>query len=581
MDEDSGVDIMSLNKYSNSSSSSSSSEHDKKTPAKIEHYPKKNAEIISCQYGTNLLLVGIALLLANATALPIVEEKHLLSYITSLMILQLIWMLWYVLLRNRRKNTRTDRDIHVTTAWIRGGLTVLAFISLIMDAFRVGYYVGGHSCVSVVLGVYPVIHAVHTLAQVHFLWFHIKDVIQSLQTFERFGVIHSVFTNLLLWCYGVVSEAEHYMNNRMRRLSNMGFINFTIVDPELLCNCTATTCTLFYKSLSYLFPFCIEYHVIVSAMLFVMWKNIGRTTDLSHKKRLATKTHCLITGPFLGLVALASTIGVMVVYLIHTEQSMETRQTAISIFYIYAIILLTLMCFAGVAGLLIYRVDHKPPDTSKNPSRELDTELLFGSSVGAWLMSWCSIVSVLSTSSNPPYIWMNFTYSLLIVLEKYIQNLFIIESLYRHKEDGKKEDPELPPSPETFSVTPPLPLPYNGIINQAYETPDMACVTSENEQNDRCSRKPVEAPQPTGRDLVEPSNVKKLILKNITVFLVMCNMSLWILPAFGCRPQFDNGLEQEIYGPNKWITVLNFAIPLNLFYRMHSVASLFEVFIEV
>lgn len=56
---------------------------------------------------------------------------------------------------------------------------------------------------------------------------------------------------------------------------------------------------------------------------------------------------------------------------------------------------------------------------------------------------------------------------------------------------------------------------------------------------------------------------------------------LWILPAFGCRPQYDNGLEQETFGFGIWTTVLNFAIPLNLFYRMHSVASLFEVFRRV
>ncbi|RXN36441.1 otopetrin-1 [Labeo rohita] len=53
---------------------------------------------------------------------------------------------------------------------------------------------------------------------------------------------------------------------------------------------------------------------------------------------------------------------------------------------------------------------------------------------------------------------------------------------------------------------------------------------------------------------------------------------LWILPAFGCRPQYDNDLEQETFGYSVWTTVLNVAIPMNLFYRMHSVASLFEVF---
>lgn len=44
----------------------------------------------------------------------------------------------------------------------------------------------------------------------------------------RFGVIHAVFTNLLLWCNGVMSEAEHFLNNHKRRLSALGYANLTI-----------------------------------------------------------------------------------------------------------------------------------------------------------------------------------------------------------------------------------------------------------------------------------------------------------------------------------------------------------------
>ncbi|XP_026163095.1 proton channel OTOP1 [Mastacembelus armatus] len=591
MVEDSGLDIMSLNKYCNSSSSSSSSEHDKKIFSKLklnlsEDFPQKNAEILSGQYGTNLLLVGIALMLGNATHNPLIKEEYLLSFLTSLMILQLIWMMWYILVQKRQKNAPTEKDAHATTGWIRGGLTLLALLTLIMDAFRVGYYVGEDACASPVLAVYPVIHATHTIAQVHFLWFHIKDVIKSFKTLDRFGVMHAVFTNFILWCHGVMSETEHFMNNRMRRLTALGFTNLTIVlDPEPICNCTTSTCNMFFNSLAYLYPFNIEYHIFVSAMLFVMWKNIGRTIVHSNQKRVATKNHCLTIGPVMGLLALASTIGVLVVYITHME-SLQTRLSAISMFYIYGIVILALMCFAGAAGLLIYRVDHMPMDTSKNPSRQLDTELLFGSSVGSWLMAWCSIVAVLSTSNDPPYRWMNFTYSVLTVLEKYIQNVFIIESLYRQKEDGEREDPELTTSPEVFTVTSSLASPYNGIINQAYETPERPCVSLDNEQEDSkhaCGSlsKPLEVSLPRENKVVEPLKVKKQVLKNIAIFLILCNMSLWILPAFGCRPQYDNGLEQELYGFSVWTTVLNFVIPLNLFYRMHSVASLFEVFRQV
>ncbi|XP_024124920.1 proton channel OTOP1 [Oryzias melastigma] len=580
MEGDGGLDVTCLNKYCNSSSSSSSSsDQDRKLFMKLKlnlsgDYPRKNAEFLSGQYGINLFLIGVALMLAVARDNPSVEESHLLAFVTCLMVLQLIWMMWYILLRERRKNTRTERDVNATTSWIRGALTVLAVLSLVMDAFRIGYFVGFSSCLSAAYAVYPVVHATHTIAQVHFLWFHIKDVVKSLEIFERFGVIHAVFTNVLLWCNGVMSEAEHFMNNHIRRLSFLDSENITIVASEPVCNSTtsSSTSSLFSRGLVYLFPFNVEYHIFVSVLLFVMWKNIGRTIS-SNKKSLVTKSQGLTLGPILGLLALASTIAVLVVYITRIEGVLELRQSAVSMFYIYGIVMLAVMCFSGALGLLIYRADHVPLDTSKNTSRQLDTELLFGSSLGSWFMSWCSIVAVLCTESKASYRWTNFVYSIFIVLEKYLQNLFIIESLYRQQERAERSDPELLAGSEIFSVTSSMAPPFSGIINRAYETPDK---TPEKEQEEsrevyRCEEQQEE----------QPLNMKRLILKNIAVLLIMCNASLWLLPAFGCRPQYDNGLEQDIYGFSAWTTVLNFAIPLNLFYRMHSVASLFEVFRRV
>ncbi|XP_013865329.1 otopetrin-1, partial [Austrofundulus limnaeus] len=269
--------IMCPNKYSRrSSSSSASSIRENKMFPKLKafskDYPKKNAEFLSGQYGTNLLLIGVALMLAIAHHEPSVEEEHLLAFATGLMILQLFWMMWYILVRTRRRSARTERDVNATTCWIRGGLTLLAVLSLIMDALRIGYFVGYRFCLSAVIPVYAAIHAIHTVAQVHFLWFHIKDVIKSFETFERFGVIHAVFTNLLLWCNGVMSETEHFMNDHVRRLTALGFENITMEVSEPQCNCTTNTCSIFSESLGYLFPFNIEFHIFVSALLFVMWK---------------------------------------------------------------------------------------------------------------------------------------------------------------------------------------------------------------------------------------------------------------------------------------------------------------------
>ncbi|XP_067312819.1 proton channel OTOP1 [Pseudorasbora parva] len=581
MVEHSGLDIMCLNKYGpgSSSSSSSSSDAEKKLFSKLKvsltkKYPQKNAETLSAQYGTNLLLIGVSVMLALAQHGPAVREEHLLTFITVLMLVQLVWMLCYMIRRERARSPVPERDAHAGTSWIRGGLTMLALLSLIMDAFRIGHFVGYHSCISAVFGVYPIVHVLHTISQVHFLWFHIKDVIKKYETFERFGVIHAVFTNLLLWCNGVMSEAEHFLNNHSGRLTALGYVNISKVELEPHCNCTTSVCSIFSTSLYYLYPFNIEYHIFVSAMLFVMWKNIGRTLDRhSNRKRPSTRSLGLVLlGPLLGLLALASSVTVLVVYLIHMEKSEQTREAAISMFYYYGVVMLACMCGASSAGLLVYRLEDWSMDTVPNPSRTLDTELLLGSSLGSWLMSWCSVVAAAAAGQNSPnFRWTCLVYSLLLVLEKCVQNLFIVESLYRRRREDESR-------PEIFSIT----APYDGIVNRAYETQDKRIAPLDTEPNEnRPSLALKNADGPAVNRLNVKAGRKRQILKNITIFLFMCNISLWILPAFGCRPQYDNALEQETFGFSIWTTVLNVAIPMNLFYRMHSVASLFEVFRKV
>lgn len=46
--------------------------------------------------------------------------------------------------------------------------------------------------------------------------------------FFRFGVIHSVFTNLLLWTNGILAESKHQLNEHKERLITLGFGNISI-----------------------------------------------------------------------------------------------------------------------------------------------------------------------------------------------------------------------------------------------------------------------------------------------------------------------------------------------------------------
>lgn len=57
-------------------------------------------------------------------------------------------------------------------------------------------------------------------------------------------------------------------------------------------------------------------------------------------------------------------------------------------------------------------------------------------------------------------------------------------------------------------------------------------------------------------------------------------VQLWVIPAFGAHPQFENGLGKDFYGFTTWFVLVNLGMPLGVFYRMHSVGALMELLIS-
>nr|XP_025743283.1 proton channel OTOP1 [Callorhinus ursinus] len=556
--------------------------------------PQKLAEALSSQYGLVVFVAGLLLLLAWAVHASAVGKSDLLCFLTALMLLQLLWMLWYMGRSSAHRRLIRPKDTHAGARWLRGSITLFAAITIILGCLKIGYFVGFSECLSATEGVFPVTHAVHTLLQVYFLWGHAKDVIQSFKTLERFGVIHSVFTNLLLWTNGVLNESKHQLNEHKERLITLGFGNITIVldDHTPPCNCSPPTfCSAISQGIYYLYPFNIEYQILASTMLYVLWKNIGRKVDSQQHQNIQFKFPGVMAGSVLGLTVLAATIGIVVVYLIQIGRSKTKSELALIMFYLYAIALLMLMGAAGLFGIWIYRIDEKSLDESRNPARKLDADLLVGTASGSWLISWGSILAILCAEARPPYTWFNLPYSILVIAEKYIQNLFIIESIHREPEKLSEDIRTL--RVVTVCNGDAIPL-ASSCLKSGAEAADVVSLGSEIPHvangnvhlREGCGREAEEGsregtPSPACHPRFLQGHAKRRVLRNIAAFLFLCNISLWIPPAFGCRPEYDNGLEEIVFGFEPWIIVVNLAMPFSIFYRMHAAASLFEVYCKI
>lgn len=287
-------------------------------------------------------------------------------------------------------------------------------------------------------------------------------------------------------------------------------------------------------------------------MLYVLWKNIGRKVEHHQQNKTPFKFHGITVGMIFGLMVLTSTIAIVVVYLIQIGGSKIKSELALTMFYLHAIFVLALMCTAGIVALLIYRLEDRSLDNSKNPARKLDAELLVGTAAGSWLLSWGSILAIICAQGHPKYTWYNLPYSVLVIIEKYIQNLFIIESIHREQEKANDDIKTLRivtiSRGSTLSLTPLYKEVYNG--RAARDSGDVPCLFKGSicgRENDGAGVAKEETSQDNslvmhsasdfsfyGRNSV--TNNKRRILKNIAAFLFLCNLSV---RHFECNSQVN------------------------------------------
>ncbi|KAJ8345891.1 hypothetical protein SKAU_G00300840 [Synaphobranchus kaupii] len=135
------------------------------------------------------------------------------------------------------------------------------------------------------------------------------------------------------------------------------------------------------------------------------------------------------------------------------------------------------MSAGSLAGLVVYRLDKRGHVSEKNPTRVLDVALLLGASLGQMVICHFTAVAVAATG-----------------------NLFVIEGLHRRPFDEA----------HAVEATPPACV-------AVIETKSHAVMAA------------APAPQPS-------LSWQRWALKEICAFLLLGNIILWIMPAFGARP---------------------------------------------
>ncbi|KAM6469190.1 proton channel OTOP2 isoform 1-T4 [Liasis olivaceus] len=546
----------------------------------LPHSPKevwkKGGRVFSILLAINLVLLACTLVSGGAFKDVKLHDYDAFFMLTIVMLIAIVWMLFYIFGTSKRQGAIPYKDHHAGPIWLRGGLVLFAILTLVMDIFKTGYYSSfSYQCLSAIKIMYPVVQAVFVIIQTYFLWVSAKDCVHVHLDLTRCGLMLILTTNLAVWMSAVTDESVHKAETKKPDANNSHRMIGLKGSSSDSCGCKSNLCQIFKNGYFWLYPFNIEYSLFASAMIYVMWKNVGRIMDhhVSHihhpKFKLFKRTYFL--GFIMGLLIMVTGIAILIVYeiQINSKNKEKIKNQVLTMYYTFNIVCLSLMSLISVGGSIVYRFDKRDMDREKNPTRTLDVALLMGAALGQYAISYYSIVATVASKPRDTINALNLTYSLLMIAQHTFQNIFIIEGLHRQplKVESKLDQQEKDIYGLTFvnlnAVS--LRVPENGNALSSTTSPGLAVQTSpEVTHSIRISKK---------------VSWRKRFLKESSLFLLLCNVILWIMPAFGARPQFDNTTELEFYGYPMWAAIVDICLPFSIFYRMHAVASLTEVYI--
>ncbi|KFV43588.1 Otopetrin-3, partial [Tyto alba] len=565
---------------------------------------QKAGQLFSGLLAMNVVFLGsafISSMIFNHVAITLADVWILLSI---LKVLCLCWIIYYLLGTSRQPHAVLHRDSHAGPIWIRGSVLLFGSFSILLNVFQIGYNAILIQCKSRVEIVFPSIEILFICTQAFFLWHHSKDCIQVQHNFTRCGLMLTVATNLLLWLLAVTNDTIHMEIESQLRITTSspkrcnvpifgGCLKEMGCNETTSCICPNTTiCKVFQKGYILLYPFNTEYCLVCCSVLYVMWKNVGRRISHHHVPHIKPKFKLqgVVFGPLLGAAAVIIGICVFMMYQIQATGSAPSREVFV-MYYSYYIVLLPLMSVGAVIGTIIHALEKRELDTLKNPTRSLDVILLMGAALGQIGMSYFSIVALVATDPRDLLNGLILSYSVLLIFQNITQNVFIIDGLHRqpfvaaaearHTEHARQHAAasELPDEEETTT-------------SSKQEHTQMAPGREEEmkeEQNYEAYNQRRVSMLELGQEIRKASlsyihsyshlSWKRKALREISFFLVLCNIILWVMPTFGAHPVFENGLEKSFYGYSTWFVIVNFGLPLGVFYRMHSVGGLLEVYI--
>ncbi|XP_013400917.1 otopetrin-1-like, partial [Lingula anatina] len=328
--------------------------------------------------------------------------------------------------------------------------------------------------------------------------------------------MHLMVTNIcVFFAYSAMDTAEDFGES-----SKDSEENSTETSETTEAKCRSIK-TIFDQASPYLYPFVLEYSVIGATLMYIIFTSIGAPAENSsedHEGRRAMKTSFKHSwqrpssiGALLGVSVAMVTFAVLVYFLISLDNGENSESENSELAYtLYLCLEIFLLLVNSITVLVALRYMRNAVYLGMETDT-VDDNLLFMATFGAYLQY---------TFIAMPNIW------------------YISQG-----------------HPDHLNAILALLLVVLGLIQATLQTAFLA-------DNDRRDPEVI----PSGRSVVHAKG------RGLLVFLIICNLSLWLCSTFGLKKAEEHILFHSFYGELPWKIVHNLTAPIIIFFRIHSAA---------
>ncbi|XP_026746587.1 proton channel OtopLc-like isoform X1 [Trichoplusia ni] len=317
------------------------------------------------------------------------------------------------------------------------------------------------------------------------------------------------------------------------------------IDNTTVCGRNPIMGTIVSDSAPYLYPFIIEYSLIGAAVIYVMWKHIGRYPSVANDEDLERRLEAVLSrraaalaaaqrgnrvdcagaskGLFCGLLLLVASLICLILFFVLIRHQ-ELKRLSIYLADVSHCALMVLSILAILIGFIRCRVmkwSNTPPSCTEPLRRvqslkfrseeqsDLNDILLRVSAFGLFVYAVFSVIAGgMGAFTHEPNLLVMIT-GCLSVLQVVLQLLFIAD----------------------------------------------------------VSRRRVHLPE---QERSKPA-------RQAVTFLLICNVTMWLIYTFEAQKVLANPVQLDFYGFVAWSLVQRFTLPLCIFHRFHSAVTLAEI----